>query len=196
MREEELGVAARAEIHALDVANACAVERARSDGPEIEDAVLRQVGVEPCRHFRSDLVAARTDGGPDDRSRGDVAERAYTRLHDALGEAAPPCMEDGQPRLAAGRGDRDRYAVGGEREHRLSRNVAPESISRLVADPGLGPVHRRRVALAVDGQPRGIEAERGAGATPVLDHTRGIVAAGAQVERRVRAFADPADARR
>src|SRR6476646_10505474 len=59
--EEELGVVARAEVEAVDATHARPAKRSFGSGPEIELAVVRQVGVEELRHLRPYLVATRAD---------------------------------------------------------------------------------------------------------------------------------------
>src|SRR5690348_3363573 len=67
VREEELGMAARAEIRALDLADAGAPQRPLRRRPEVEVAPHGQILVEEGRHLHTDLVAARADRRPDDR---------------------------------------------------------------------------------------------------------------------------------
>src|SRR3954452_10787540 len=75
VREELLGIAARAEVDPLDAVDAGAAEGALGRRPEVEDPVARQVRVEPLRHLGADLVAARADRRADGGGESPAAER-------------------------------------------------------------------------------------------------------------------------
>src|SRR3954451_10493487 len=196
MREEEVGVAARAEVDALDLLDARTAQCALGRTPQVEDAAARQIGVEACRHLWTDLVAARPDRRPDDRSGARPTKLTHARVDDAFRKPAPARVEDGEPRLALRGPDGDRDAIRREREHRLSGDVTPEPVARLVANARLGAVHGRRVALPVEREALGVETERVAGEASILGDAGGIVVARAEVERGVGAFADAAGAGR
>src|SRR6266511_941819 len=196
VREEQIGVAARAQIDPLDVLDARTEQSTLSRGPQIQDPAGRQVAVEELRDLRSDLVAARACRGPDDRRLRAAADRSHTRRDDTLGQAAPPRVQDGERRPRAVAGDRDRHAIGGQREHRQLGLVAPQPVARLAARAAVRAVHRRRVTLPVDREARRVEPERRAGPPTVLLDPRRVVALAAEVERGVRAGADTAGAGR
>src|SRR3954470_21372886 len=84
VREEPVGVAARAEVDAVDGGDARAAQRALGRGPQVEHAAARQVGVEPLRDLGSDLVAARADRRPDGGREPAAAERGDGRVDDPL----------------------------------------------------------------------------------------------------------------
>src|SRR6266511_2181877 len=200
VREEELRVAARAEVDALDAFDAGRAKGALAARPEIEFAFVPDVVAEAFRERPRDLVphlvAARADCGPDRRRSGN-ADGAHALRDHAFEQTAPTRVQDREARLAVGRRDRDRQAVGREREHRYAGLVRPEPVARLAAPPGVGPVHRRGVLLPVERQPRGVGADGFAEAPSVLlDVVRVVAGHAAEVERGVRAFTDAAEARR
>src|SRR4051794_9907394 len=184
VREEQLRVAPRAEVDAFDDGDAGAPQPTLGGAPQIEVPVEGQVGVEERRDILRDLVAARTDGRPDDRRLVPVAEHRGTGLDDAFREAAPARVQNGERARTVGPRDRDREAIRGKREHRLARLVAPEAVALRPAPAGA--VHRWRVNLAVERQPFVVDAERRARAAAVLrDALRIVAGAAAQVERLV-----------
>ena len=95
------------------------------------------------RHLLPHLVAARADRRAD-RGRSSTCRlaerrgcrrrfqpRLHARCDDALEQPAPAGVEDGDGGLArAGARERDRQAVGGEREDRQAGLVGPEPVAR------------------------------------------------------------------
>src|SRR4051794_17557490 len=118
VREEEIAAAARAEIDAVDVGDACTTQRPLRSRPQVEDPPVRQVVVESARDLPPPLVAARPHGRPDDGRLRSVSERGHARLDDALREPAPPGVQHGERRPGTVARDGDGNAVGGERDHR------------------------------------------------------------------------------
>src|SRR3954447_18312238 len=191
--EEEVRVARRAEVHPLDRARARAPQRALGGGPEVEPPVAREVGLEALRDLRPDLVAARPDPRSDAGSVG-AADRRNARLDDPFGETAPARLQHRQLRVVD---ERDRQAVRRQREHRHRRDVRPEAVAGLSARPRVRAVDGGGVHLPVERQRVRVAADRGAGAAAVLLHVRlRVLRQAPEVERRVRAFADAAPARR
>ena len=190
VREEELRVAARAEVDALDRARrrprgARARRRVQRSSfrPSVRSASKRR------RHLGADLVAARPDRRPDHgrlRARR-RAQRRPPRRRRPRARASPR----GGRRARAARSsphDRDRQAVGGHREHRQPRLVGPEPVARLAARSGTRAVHRRRVHLAVEREPLRIGSPSAAQAMRRFSSTRSalVARAGGEVERLVR----------
>ena len=174
-------------------------ERPLGRRPQVEDPVACQVGVEAGRDLGPDLVAARPDRRPDDRAPS-ARRRAPHAARSTTPSASPrqPAWTTRERRRAAvRRGDRDRQAVGRQREQRQPGLVGPERVavgsSRATRARA---VHGRRVPLPVDGEARRVEPERSAGAPPVLGDARRVVAAAAEVERGERPLAHAAVARR
>ena len=86
--------------------------------------------------------------------------------------------------VAADTSERDRDAVGCEREDRHIGLLGPQAVAGLAARARLGTVHERRVNLPVEGEPEGIGADLGAQPPPVLVDAVDVVAAhAAEVER-------------
>src|SRR4051794_2830556 len=201
VREEELRMARRAQVDALDVRAAGVAEGVLDRGREVEVAAAHDAGPEPCGErpgdLRTDLVAARTDRRADDRG-GRAAERRDASLHDALEEAAPARVQERQSRRVAVRPrDGDGSAVRRELQHRERALVRPEAVARLAAAPRHRAVDLRPVLLPVQRQPRLVGADRGAQSTPVLlDALRIVGGEAAEVERRERPLADAALPRR
>src|SRR5207248_2861667 len=99
--------------------------------------------------------------------------------------------------------DRDRYAVGGDEEHRAAALVAPQAVAVVVHgagcddSPRLGARDRRAVPLPRHRGAVRVGADRLAQAPAVLDHARGIVLrTDPEVEGPERALADAAGAGR
>src|SRR5439155_21876536 len=96
LREEEVGVAARAEVDAVDVLDARAPQRALRRRPQVEDPPAREPRVEERRHLRTDLVAARADRRPDDRRLRAVAERGNGGIDHPVREPTPARVHNGE----------------------------------------------------------------------------------------------------
>ena len=199
VREEELRVAARAEVEPLDLRDAGRAERALGRRPEVEHAVAASGRRRTASATSApDLVAARPDRRPDHGGElGVVAERGDAGRDDPRGEPAPARVQRRRGRRAPARA-RSRSARS-RRRARASAAAARRSRARrrLAPAPAGGAVHRARVHLAVDGERVRVDAERLAGRSAVLVDARGVVARrAAEVERGVRPLADAADARR
>src|SRR5581483_5688206 len=97
VREEELGMAARAEVDALDDGDARASQRALGGGPQVELPPGCEVGVEERRDLVAHLVAARPDRGTDHGGSLTV-DRLDAGGDDPFREAAPARMENGSRR--------------------------------------------------------------------------------------------------
>src|SRR3954471_14472602 len=202
MREEELGVARRAEVEALDLVDAgfpqCALCRLRQvEVPSVHDPGAEALPVR-LRDLLPHLVAARADRGTD--RRGDLAaERGDSRLRDAGEDAHSARVEDGDRRSGAVRaGERDRHAVCRQGEKRQIALVSPESVGLVFASPScLRREHGGRVHLVVQREPSGVRADICARPAAVLVDPLDVVAClASQVERRVWAFADASGAGR
>ena len=179
-------------------ATPAAAERALGGRPEVEHAVARQVGVEPARDLRADLVAAGPDRRADRRRPSSGAERgdaAATTPPASPRQPAWTTASAGSPPL---RSDRDRHAVGARA--RASARRARRSRARRrgrCGRPGARLMRRRGVALAVDARAasgRGRARRRQAAGSP--RPRAGSSSPAAEVERRERALADAARARR
>src|SRR5262245_23262314 len=156
LTEEQIGVAARAEIEPVDARGACVARRSLGRGPEVEDAAADDVVpearlVRAC-HLVPHLVAARADRGTYDRGEA-RPEDLRRRLDDPVEQAAPAGVEDCERGLSAVHtGHGDESAVGPEREHRDPELVCPEAVAGRAAGSGLGAVHIRGVRLVTEGQ--------------------------------------------
>src|SRR5579884_748546 len=99
MREEELRMAARAQVEPLDRRDAGPAKRPLGGRPQVEMPGHGQILVEERRDLLADLVAARADRRPDRRGR--LASHGGDRGGgDALREAAPPGVHDREPAYA------------------------------------------------------------------------------------------------
>jgi len=112
VREEELRVARRAEIDALDVLDARRAQRPLRRRPEIEVPPVQHVfperSREGLRHLGADLVAAGADRGPDRRVRA-AAQGSHALRDDTCQEATPTRVQDGHARPdVTDPGERDR----------------------------------------------------------------------------------------
>src|SRR5262245_41447090 len=117
LREEEIRVAAGAQVETVHLGAPRVAERPLGRRPEAELAVRRQVRPEaPCERafdFRADLVAARADRRTDGRRQFPLAERRATGCDDPLEQPAPAGVQDRERGpLAVRPGDGDREAVG------------------------------------------------------------------------------------
>ena len=194
VREEDIGVAARAQVDAFDRRDSGAAQGALGGGPQIEMTFDRQVRVEARRDLVADFVAARPDRRTD-HCRGLASDRGDARGDDAAAQPTPAGMHEREAALAVRPRDRDRQAVRGERQHRLSGLIAPQSVAGLAADART--VHGRRMNLPVEREVVVGKVDLGANAAAVLFDPLGVVAgAGGEVERLVHSFAHSADARR
>src|SRR4051812_31950916 len=84
VREEEVLVAPRADVDAVDARDARSTERTFGSGPQVETPADGQVAVEEAGDLATHLVAARADRRADDRCGLAVAERRDPRVDDAL----------------------------------------------------------------------------------------------------------------
>ena len=176
-----------------------AAQRALGRRPQVEAAVVRQIGVVALRDLRPDLVAARPDRRADHGRfrRRHRAQRRRPRRRPRRAHASRRA-DTRESRLTVGRGDGDRQAVGGHREQRqpgARRSRARRPARR--ARPGsarctVGECTWRLKRERSYGTPIASQAIRRFSST-----AHGLVAgAPAQVERVVRRLADAADARR
>ena len=200
VREEELRVAARAEVEAVDASRRPRAQRALGRRPEVEDPARgrgrRRSAPRPRRRPRSSTGPI---AGPDDGRRRPAAERRDARLDDAVGEPAPARVHDRERRrvrraraIAIGRQSADSASIGS------AGLVRPEPVARLARCRAASrAVHGRRVPLPVDGEPRRVEPERVAGdAAGSRRRAPGRRRPPAEVERGERPLAHPADPRR
>src|SRR5919198_1924397 len=133
MREEELGMVARAEIDPLHTFDAGPPERPLGRAPQVEMAIRQEIRLVEARDLGTDLVAAGPDRRADDRRLRRVAERRHARLDDTLGQAPPAGVEHCEPpRPGRGR-DGDRQAVGRHGEQRQVGLVRPQAVARGAA---------------------------------------------------------------
>ena len=125
--------------------------RGRACGPR---RCCRRSGPGTARDVVSHLVAARPDRRPD---RGGEAPAQDLRglLDDAVDQAPPACVQDGERGLGSIRPrHRDQHAVGAEREHRDPGLIRPEPVTGSAARTGLGTVDERGVRLEAERQVR------------------------------------------
>ena len=120
--EEQLRVAARAQVGGLDRIDAGAGEQPPRDLGQVEHAPVGDAVAEPGERRQdlvADLVAAGADPRPDRRrARPDLPRPA---LDDPAGEPAPAAVEHRDPALA---GERHRQAVGDLDERRSGAGFA------------------------------------------------------------------------
>src|SRR5262245_27094966 len=136
VREEQIRVAGRAQVRASHVRDSCGAQGALGGGPEVEPPVPHHLVTVTLAERRGDLlpdlVAARTDPGADRRRERASSERCDSASDDPAQQAAPADVQRrDRGRPAVGAGNRDRQAVGGEDEQRLSGRVGPEPVTRL-----------------------------------------------------------------
>ena len=160
LREEEVGVAGGAEVEAVD-ARARRPRAARARRRSGGRACLRAGG-----RARTPAGTARRRPFAPRSSRGRSTARSRRRRalppsgRDALGgdalEQAPPAgVQDRERRRAAVHArDRDRQAVGDDREQRQAALVGPEPVALLPAPARERPVDVGGVSLAVHREPR------------------------------------------
>src|SRR5438270_1506102 len=197
MREEELRMVVRAEVDALDVLDASRTQGAFRRAPQVEVPIDGQVVVEETGHLRPDLVAARADRGPDHGRLRALAEAGHAVRDHAFAQPAPARVQNGDRARLVRADNRDRQAVRGHREHRQLHLVRPQAVTGLAACARVRAVHRRRMPLAVEREPLRRQTERLARkATVLLDLRRVVARAARQVQRRIDAVADAADAGR
>src|SRR6476661_2137610 len=115
VREEQVRVAGRAEIGAVDVGDAGSVQRALGGRPQVEPAPADDVGAVPLAErpgdLVTDLVAAWADPGADRRRQPGASERGDGVRDDSRQEATPADVQRRDRRRPAVRpGDRDRQA--------------------------------------------------------------------------------------
>ena len=203
--EEELRLAEGAEAGRLDLLDPGAGEQAAGDLGEVEHAAvgdpLAEVG-EGLEHLGADLVAAGADPGAD-RGAGRF-DRDGAPGDDPGREPAPAAV---QHRHAAGPGERDRQAVGGEDERRQAGAADDVPVDLFQRRPRLG--ERARLLRRRRGRARSalwtcspigtslrVDPDRRREPPPVLDHGRvGVVGEHADVQRVVGSLADPTDPR-
>ena len=168
VREEQLGVAGRAEVESgrrRPRRPRAAPARPRSRGRACGRG-RRRPRTRPrsgSRHLLAHLVAARPDRRADRGAASLPAERPAPTPDDAREQAAPAGVQDGDRRRAARRAasaiGRQSAVIASDRQAGL---VRPEPVARLAARARLGAVHERRVHLAVEREPLGVGADRGA----------------------------------
>src|SRR4030095_1003583 len=197
-REEQLGVARGAEVEPLDPCDTGLPQRSFCGLPEVElpaahDPAAKALAVRGG-DFLADLVAAGADRRPDRRGHPPT-ERGHAPLDDAGEQPDPPRMQTAARRRGSVlAGERDRQAVGGERQDGQPRLIGPEPVALDAASLALlSAVDELGVNLVVEREPRGLGADLGASPPAVLVDALDIIAGLApEVQRRVRAFADAA----
>src|SRR6478752_1357606 len=105
MREEELGVAARAQVDTFDGCDSRVAQRALGRRPQIEVTVHGEVRVEARRDFLADLVTARPDRRADDCGRL-AADGCNAGGDDAAAQPTPSGVHERKSSLIVGAGDR------------------------------------------------------------------------------------------
>src|SRR5439155_14676624 len=125
VREETVSVTRRAQVAAFDLLDAGRPQRTLGGGPQVEPAVACDVLPEGLteRHCNllPHLVAARPDARTDRRGELAGADRPHARSDDPGEQATPAGVQDLDrgPEAVRAR-NRDRQAVGGEKQHRAA----------------------------------------------------------------------------
>src|SRR5262245_33577141 len=111
VREEELRVAGRAQVDALDLLDAGRAQRPLGRGPQVELAARDDVAAERLPERPGDLlphlVAARADARADARGERAAAEGLGGGRRDPGEQPAPPRVDDGDRRVAVRARERD-----------------------------------------------------------------------------------------
>src|SRR6266545_326572 len=201
MGEEQFRVARRAEVEALDARDARIPQRQFRRTPQIESAVTQDLAPETRAERVGDVVshvvATRTDRRAH-RGCERSTERRSRALDDSRQQPAPTDVEHGDRRcVSVDPRQRDRHAVGAHREDGQVGLVRPEAVAGLAPRTGPCTMHKRRVQLVVEREPLRVCTDLCARAPAVLVDALDVVARlAAEIQRRVRPYADAADARR